>query len=127
MDIASKKWTGLSPAFHKATGCNLASFHEKFLIKFGGVSPDFHPVTDIEVYNIRKDKWSVVKTFDHNGHLWQEVPSKAGCIQVNKDELLVFGGIVHENRTDDSWLMNLDYGDDVTEIRVQKYLLNPIN
>lgn len=92
MDVQTKRWAPLTPAKYKATGCSLVAFHEKFLIKFGGLDPDFKPIQDIEVYNVKRDNWYLVKTFDHNDHLWVEVPSKAGAVQINKDQILIFGG-----------------------------------
>ena len=37
MDISSSKWSLLTHAIHKSTGCTLVSFNENFLIKFGGL------------------------------------------------------------------------------------------
>lgn len=79
MDVSSKKWTPLAPSLNKATGCTLASFHEKFLVKFGGLNQDFNIISDFEVYNIKRDYWSKVKIFDQNGNEWNDLPTRAGA------------------------------------------------
>lgn len=114
--------TQLAPAKFRTTGCTLAGFHDKFLFKFGGVDHNYQEVRELEVYNVRRDVWYLVPCLDQNGVSWSNFPSGAGAVQINKDEMLLFGGSRNDTKSEDSWLLSVDFADNVSEVRVKRYL-----
>lgn len=93
-DIEYGDWTPLSPC-HKATiGSGLCNFNDQFLYKFGGKIDNSGFCNYIERFDIEKNFWSLFNIVSEDQKF--KLANFANTYQINKDEILVFGGSINE-------------------------------
>mmetsp|Transcript_20066 Transcript_20066/g.2706 ORF Transcript_20066/g.2706 Transcript_20066/m.2706 type:complete len:105 (+) Transcript_20066:151-465(+) len=59
LNLDTNKWVSLRRSNFRASGCTLASFHDRYIFKFGGKSDIFNLSGKIEYYDSKTDEWHI--------------------------------------------------------------------
>lgn len=86
-DIENDKWSKISKMTKPRSGVGLCVFNDNFIFAFGGRDQDNAALNRIEVYDIPKDKWTLLHLPDSP---WQGA-YLAQAYQVSRDKILIFG------------------------------------
>jgi hypothetical protein len=84
---------------------------EKYLFKFGGLGESLSPNPSIERYDMERDMWSLIQLeeatkFSVSSKKTGGLLSTSACLQINRNEILVFGGYNEDNEASNScWVL----------------------
>lgn len=98
LDLQTRQWCEISACKLKASGCSVCVFSNK-IYKFGGKSDVFSTINQIECYNSKSDFWMVLDI--NNVGQRVKMAYKGGCIQINEQQILIFGGLIHDVKTNE--------------------------
>lgn len=105
-DINFGEWIPLTACNNKSMGSSLCNYRDKVIYQFGGKMDNTGYSNYIERYDIDKDKWSS-SIFIKSGESNFKLPSFANSYQINKDEILVFGGSINEQQCRSCYLLRI--------------------
>lgn len=87
-DVATNKWIEIAPLNHERTRPAITSFEDRFIYVFYGCD-NVDSCKTIEKYDINLDKWLLIKAYNQ----WPQFEVSFGsAIQINNNQILVFGG-----------------------------------
>ena len=106
--VETDRWSEIED-FNSPGMCSMSicAFNNKYLYKFGGEIEGLKSSNCIERYNIVKDKWETI-------HLKPRKKSEfclgvnPGCIQINNNQLYVFGGLSELNFHNTNFILQID-------------------
>jgi hypothetical protein len=101
MDLATLRWTPIADSKHKTSGSCLVGYRDKYILKIGGKVDIFTPCTAIEVYEIARDYWTELD-YQFSGAGYLRLPFNAAAVDIGQRKILVFGGSVHDVKSNES-------------------------
>lgn len=118
-DFLSNTWNKIAPLNQKASGLYLTSFAGKEIFKFGGESTQTLLSQVIEVYDLKLNKWNVIQAVSES-NLVPVISRLGACLQINEQNLFIFGGYYAKNDagTNQSFLL---------EVKDKKYVIKKLN
>jgi hypothetical protein len=100
-DIVNDKWIPIASLNYDVLAPCVAAFNNKYLFKFGGNSLENRFETFVEKYDEESKQWtSVAFTLDKGlgtAAQYFRVLTTSACIQINPQEIYVFGGYLEDN------------------------------
>lgn len=80
---------------------------EKYLFKFGGLGESLSPNPSIERYDIERDLWKLIQIEETTKLSLSSkkaggLLSTSACLQINRNEILIFGGYNEDNEASNS-------------------------
>ncbi|KAL4450522.1 hypothetical protein ABPG74_019420 [Tetrahymena malaccensis] len=90
-DIESQKWIQIADLQEGVSGTSLCNFHDKYIFRYGGKTYLNNMTNTIERYNIQEDFWEYIPF-----QFTEAIPSFAGSVQINDNEMLILGGQIGE-------------------------------
>jgi hypothetical protein len=101
MDLASFRWTPIADCKYKSCGSSSVAYKEKYIIKIGGKVDLFTPCAAIEIYEVLRDQWTDLK-YQFSGAGYLRLPFNAAAVNIGSNRILIFGGSVHDVRSNES-------------------------
>lgn len=119
-NIQARNWKPIANLNYNAVACSVAGFNQKYLFKFGGLIDGLLINNYIERYDIAHDSWIVIEPrFNNNESLLRQnmkdfrLTSTSAAVQINKSEIIVFGGYHQDNQASNScFLLSSENEDD---------------
>ena len=100
-DIINDKWELIAPCNFDVLAPCITSFNSRYLFKFGGNSYDNKHDTFIEKYDSEANTWTPISfILDQgigNAIQFFRVLTTNACIQINPQEIYIFGGYLEDN------------------------------
>lgn len=118
-NIQGRNWKQIANLNYNAVACSVTSFNQKFLFKFGGLIDGLLINNYIERYDVLHDNWIIIdiKLSISESLLKQNIKdfkllSTSACVQINKNEIIVFGGYHQDNQASASCFLFGSESDD---------------
>ncbi|KAL4447040.1 hypothetical protein ABPG74_013892 [Tetrahymena malaccensis] len=99
-NLKTKKWETVSQINQASASFSCTSFNNRFIYKFGGNREDKSLLRTIEKYDVMQNKWYIINIQNQNN-----VPqflTNSSCVQINQNEIFVFGGYDDQNSPSNS-------------------------
>ena len=101
-EIYKDKWTSIEGLKGgPASSCSVCVFKNTFLFKFGGLKAPKTINESIERYDIKGGKWLSFNIDKKQNNVDLEFLWLSAAVQINENEIMVFGGIDIENKSSD--------------------------
>ena len=104
-NVQARNWKQMANLNYNSVACSVTSYNQKYLFKFGGLIDGLLINNYIERYDIAHDDWIVIEPRINNNEslLKQNIKdfkllSTSSCVQINKNEIMVFGGYQQDNQ-----------------------------
>ena len=120
-DLQAFRWIQISDCRVKCSGSALSVFNNK-IIKIGGKLDIFTPCSNIEIYDPIKDKWTEIDYIFENG-LYSRLPFLSAACQINRTQLMLVGGSVHDVKTNQVQLIEIKSEDNKAVIVSSKSIV----
>ena len=95
-DLIEKKNKAMSPLKIKTFGGCSCLVNQEYIYLFGGLIEDKILNNSIQRYDINKDNWEIIE-YKTNNNDDMQIPWCSAAIQINFNQILVFGGYFAEN------------------------------
>ena len=105
-EVLKDKWTNIdSLKGGSASSCSICIFNRTQIFKFGGLKAPYTINDSIEIYDIDNNKWLNFnidskklreESLNNFEFLWL-----SACLQINDNEIMVFGGLDKDNKSSD--------------------------
>ena len=93
-DVMTNLWSKISALNEAVTDLSLCAFGNNYIFKFGGQLQTLTLCQSIEKYDIRKDRWFVIKyNLDKSLNDGFTLLRNSLTCQVNENEIVILGGI----------------------------------
>jgi len=105
-NIDENKWYQIASLNEPTMNSTLCLFNNMYVIKISGKISENELCQYVELYNFEENIWTVLECEDHDF----VIPSSCGCIQINENEVMIFGGSYEQysDRTDAIMIIELD-------------------
>ena len=104
-DVDFGEWIPLTPSHIKSMGSSLCNFNDHFIYKFGGKIDNSGFSNSFERYDILKNVWSLFNI--HSDSQILKFPSFANSYQINREEIMIYGGNINENQCKGIYLLRV--------------------
>lgn len=125
--IQGRNWKQISSLNYNSVACSVTTFNQKYLFKFGGLIDGLLINNYIERYDVAHDIWIVIEprfnaneSFMKSGVKDFKLLSTSACVQINKDEIMVFGGYHQDNQASASCFLFSSDSDDENSYEIKK-------
>ena len=126
-NVQGKNWKQIANLNYNSVACSVTSFNQKYLFKFGGLIDGLLINNYIERYDVIHDNWLVIEPiFNNNESLLKQnmkdfkLLSTSACIQINKNEIMVFGGYQQDNQASSSCFLFSSENEDENSYEIKK-------
>lgn len=109
LDLQTRKWTLIQSCLKKSSFCQLATFSKRFIFKFGGKIDILNHYNSIEYYDTKEDIWKEI-SFSLMYPMLQ-IPQLCGAVQINRSQIMFFGGMVHEAKCTEAYILTVEKGE----------------
>ena len=98
-NVQTQSCQKIAPLNNACASLSVCSFFQNYLFKFGGMEIEHNLSPYIEKYIIKEDKWVVLdpKLGGVQPDHFFALLSNSCCLQINKNDILVFGGYLEDN------------------------------
>lgn len=103
-NVQGRNWKQIANLNYNSVACSLSGFNQKYLFKFGGLIDGLLINNFIERYDISHDMWTIIEPQLNNSDSLMKnakdfkLLSTSASIQINKNEIMVFGGYHQDNQ-----------------------------
>jgi hypothetical protein len=126
-NIQSRNWKQITNLNFNTVACSLTSYNQKYLFKFGGLIDGLLINNYIERYDILHDNWIVIEPkFNNNESLMKQnlkdfkLTSTSAAVQINKNEIMVFGGYHQDNQASPTCFLLSSENEDDNSYEIKK-------
>ena len=126
-NIQGKNWKQIANLNYNSVACSVTSYNQKYLFKFGGLIDGLLINNYIERYDINHDNWIVIEPrFNNNESLMKtgmkdfKLTSTSSAIQINKNEIMVFGGYHQDNQASSTCFLLSSENDEDNYYEIKK-------
>jgi hypothetical protein len=106
----SSRWLSIHRCIFRASGCSLAAFAKRYIFKFGGKTDLFTPCNKIEYYDSQHDNWNEVNYNTSSSLESFPIAYNLCSLQINKHDILIFGGLLHNVKCRDAYILHVEKG-----------------
>lgn len=103
----TNEWYKMSNCKIATIGAAICGYNDRFIFKFGGKNNKGSFTNVIEKYYFDSDMWEMILVKDYESKPFK-MPNFSAAYQVNKNEVIVFGGNLYENNLNSCYSFELN-------------------
>ena len=107
--ISQNTWTPIASMNIRSNNPGVCTFRNKYIYKFGGKKNEFELSNGVERYDPMYNRWIVIEFELPRGFKNFNILSSLACVEINQNQILVFGG-THADlslKSNECWVLNV--------------------